>query len=130
MPAAATCCTRPSLGDDYGEGDDIAVDADGNAYVTGCGNDAAFVAKLNASGSDLVYATFLDGNGPDWGNGIAVDADGNAYVTGTTGSSDFPTTDGAFKMSHDNYWDDGFVAKLNCQRRRRGVRDVPRRQRQ
>jgi hypothetical protein len=49
------------------------------------------VAKLNASGSALVYSTYLGGSGLDEGLGIAVDASGNAYVTGGTASTNFPT---------------------------------------
>ncbi len=56
----------------------------------------AFVSKLNASGSNLMYSTFLAGSLDDVAAGIAVDASGNAYVAGTTDSSDFPTTSGAF----------------------------------
>src|SRR5206468_12509852 len=85
-------------------GHSIAVDAAGNAYVTGFtgstnfpatlgafqttpgggffGGDA-FVTKLNANGV-LQYSTYLGGFDIDWGNGIAVDAAGNAYVTGAT----------------------------------------------
>jgi hypothetical protein len=92
---------------DLGEG--IAVDAAGAAYVTGVtqspdfptghplqptlrGNADAFVAKLSADGTALVYATFLGGSSSsDEGRGIAVDATGAAYVTGPTGSPDFPT---------------------------------------
>ena len=51
----------------------------------------AFVAKLNAAGSALVYSTYLGGSGDDSGHGIAVDSSGNAYVTGYTDSTDFPT---------------------------------------
>jgi Abnormal spindle-like microcephaly-assoc'd, ASPM-SPD-2-Hydin/Beta-propeller repeat len=92
----------------------ISVDASGNAYVTGVatstdfptvnpvqatyhGNQDAFVTKLNASGSALVYSTYLGGSGSDGGFGIAVDAAGNAYVGGDTGSKDFPITAGAFQ---------------------------------
>ena len=118
-------------GDDVGYG--IAVDAAGNAYVTGCtdssnfpttagacdttyngGSSDVFVAKLNASGSGLVYSTYLGGSGhDDYGSGIAVDAAGNAYVTGYTYSSDFPTTAGALDRTY-NGGGDVFVAKLNA----------------
>jgi hypothetical protein len=95
----------------------IAADAAGNAYVTGQayspgfpttpgafqptngGYNDAFVSKLNATGSALVYSTYLGGNGGDWGNGIAVDASGSAYVTGGTSSSNFPTTPGALQTT-------------------------------
>ena len=95
-------------GGDFGRG--IAVDAAGNAYVTGSttsnnfptvrpfqatylggGNSDAFVTKLSAAGSALLYSTYLGGNGGDLGYGIAVDATGNSYITGITSSSNFPT---------------------------------------
>ena len=94
-------------GSGYEEPAALAVDADGNAYVTGQtdswdfptfsaiqssrhGMDDAFVTKLDASGS-IVYSTYLGGNGEDAGSGIAVDALGRAYVAGYTISGDFPT---------------------------------------
>jgi hypothetical protein len=95
----------------------IAVDASGNAYVTGmtsspdfptvnpfqASNNSAlgtgFVAKLNPSGSALVYSTYLGGSVADVGNGIAVDSSGNAHVTGDTLSTDFPVTSGAFQTT-------------------------------
>ena len=49
------------------------------------------MAKLNPTGSALVYSTYLGGSGVALGFGIAVDSSGNAYVTGYTGSTDFPT---------------------------------------
>ena len=54
----------------------------------------AFVARVNPSGTALVYAGFLGGSGWDEGHGIAVDSSGNAYVTGETESSDFPAVVG------------------------------------
>jgi uncharacterized repeat protein (TIGR01451 family) len=95
----------------------IAVDASGNAYVTGtaasrnfptfnpfqptnhCTSDPStnvFVTKFNAKGAALVYSTYLGGSGGaygcDVGKGISVDRSGNAYVTGMTRSTNFPTT--------------------------------------
>jgi hypothetical protein len=72
-----------------------------------------FVTKLNASGSALVYSTFLGGTGTDGGAGIAVDGRGRAYVTGTTfGSTDYPTTRGAFDRTYNGGNSDAFVTKL------------------
>ena len=71
----------------------------------------AFVAKLNPSGSSLLYSTYLGGSDAE-GGGIAVDAAGSAYVTGVTFLGDFPTTAGAFQTSFGGGFDT-FVAKLN-----------------
>jgi hypothetical protein len=109
----------------------IAVDAAGDAYVTGLvyssdfpttagafqtsrrGTNNAFVTKLNATGTALVYSTYLGGNSDDRGHAIAVDAAGNAFVTGLTNSSSFPTTAGAFQRSNKGYYN-AFVTKLNA----------------
>ncbi len=103
----------------------IAVDGAGNVYVTGDTNSAdfpvtpgafqttlgggicfnkpcfdVFVAKLNPTGSALVYATFVGGSHDDYSHGIAVDGSENAYVAGISASTDFPTTPGAFDTTH------------------------------
>jgi len=127
-----------------GSGDDkgtaITVDPAGNAYVTGGtgstdfpttagafqpawggGFDKTFVTKLNATGSTLVYSTYLGGGSGASSSGIAVDADGNAYIIGLTFLqcgrfscfSDFPTTLGAFQPSYGGGNSDAFVTKLN-----------------
>lgn len=63
---------------------------------------------------DLIYSTFLGGGWSDGGGAIAVDAAGSAYVTGFTDSENFPTTPGAFDISHNSFYhSDAFVAKLN-----------------
>ena len=128
-------------GDDLGYA--IALDGAGSAYVTGltgcpppppyrprsCSDfpttpDAfdptlnaffdAFLTKFDASGSDLVYSTYLGGGGiVDVGYGVAVDGAGNAHVTGRTGSNDFPTTAGAFDTSYNGNGD-VFVTKLDA----------------
>ena len=90
----------------------IAVDSQGNAYVTGRAaisgfpttpgafkttsvSGGAFVTKLDPTGSSLVYSTFLSGvNGDSVGTAIAVDPSGNAYVTGSTDADDFPIVNG------------------------------------
>jgi hypothetical protein len=120
------------VGDDLIE--DMVVDADGNAYLTGYtdslnfpvtagafdqtyngGNSDVFVTKLNPSGSGLVYSTLLGGSGSngDVGYAIAVDRAGNAYVTGRT-FMNFPTTAGAFDTTWNGGGSDAFVAKLDA----------------
>ena len=100
-------------GSGFDEARGIAVDGDGNAYLTGktespdfpalnalqsrcvlttrgeCAGEA-FVAKLSAGGSEVLYSTFLGGSGGDSGAAITVDAAGHAYVAGVTSSLDFP----------------------------------------
>jgi hypothetical protein len=70
------------------------------------------VAKLNPSGSGLVYSTFIGGTSPDDAFGIAIDASRNAYVTGDT-TGNFPTTAGAFDTTPGG-GSDGWLAKLNA----------------
>lgn len=125
------------IGREQGQG--IAVDANGNAYITGItessdnpftsayegfpvtpgafqmrGSFDAFVTKLNPKGSALVYSTYLGGSaGVDRGWAIAIDLAGNAYVTGDTTSSDFPTAN-AIQATYGGGLSDAFVAKLNA----------------
>src|SRR5437867_11791870 len=63
------------------------------------GNVLSFVSKLNASGTGLIYSTYLGGSGGDWPSGLAVDANGYAYVVGYTASNDFPVTNNAFQTT-------------------------------
>jgi len=103
------------------QGNAIALDSSGNAYVVGytkSGNYPvtpgvfqgtcascksalvdAVVTKLNSSGTALVYSTFLGGNNADDAYAIAVDSSDNAYVTGYTYSTNFPTSPGAFQTT-------------------------------
>jgi len=117
----------------------IAIDAAGNAYVTGAadsadfpttpgsydrtwaGNDA-FVAKLNPTGSGLLYSTFLGGARTEIGWAISVDASGAAYIAGETHSPDFPATAGAADRTcgtdgmcnaEGTDGSDAFIAKLD-----------------
>jgi hypothetical protein len=121
-------------GNSFDGGYSIAVDASGNAYVTGWTsstnfpttpgafqttygggdfNGDAFVTKLNPTGSALVYSTYLGGNSNDVGHDIAVDASGNAYIAGFTSSTNFPTTLGAFQTTYGGGIVNAFVTKLN-----------------
>ena len=114
----------------------VAVDALGNAYVTGStysnqasfpvkdgpstihqGDSDAFVAKVQADGSDLAYCGYIGGGDYDDGSGIAVDASGSAFITGTTASTEatFPVRIGP-DMSHnggtEELHEDAFVARV------------------
>ncbi len=112
------------------QGASIAVNSAGEAYVTGVttsldfpaspGYDTspsvipeAFVVKLNAAGTGLLYATFLGGSSDDYGSGIAVDNTGEVYVVGATASPDFPASVGSgYDTTHNDLFD-AYVVKLN-----------------
>lgn len=112
------------------EGFGIAVDSTGDAYVTGLtfstdfpttpgafqrtlnGNEDAFVTKLNATGSTLVFSTLLGGSSFDQGNTVALDSAANVLVAGETSSTNFPVTADAFRSSSQGA-NDAFVTKLN-----------------
>ncbi|MCX6584659.1 MAG: SBBP repeat-containing protein [Candidatus Aminicenantes bacterium] len=115
------------------QGDGIAVDTSGCAYVTGAtdstetdfpvtvgpeltfnGAKDAFVAKVRADGTGLVYCGYIGGSGNDYGQGIAVDASGCAYITGNTDSTEttFPVIGGPDLTQ--NGGQDAFVAKVNA----------------
>lgn len=116
-----------SLGD---VGYSIAVDGAGSAYITGYtqssdfptanplqsayagGDQSAFVTKINAAGSALVYSTFLGGRFGAYGYAIAVDGAGNAYVTGTAGGGDFPVAN-AMQALPGVGANNAFVSKIN-----------------
>ena len=121
-------------GSDSGSG--IAVDGGGNVHISGQttsaafpglppapglpnGGKDAFISKINAAGTAVVYTTYIGGSAGIYESaiGIAVDASGNAYVTGLTDSADFPTTAGAYDRTfHGPVGDpiDAFVTKLNA----------------
>jgi hypothetical protein len=71
------------------------------------------VTKLNATGTALVYSTYIGGSSDEKGYGIAVDGSGNAYVTGYTYSTDYDVTPGAFQTTNEG-GRDVFVTKLNA----------------
>jgi len=125
------------LGSDGGDdGLAIAVDGAGNAYITGdttsptfpgvssgsiqpapgdgLGAYDGFVTKINATGTAIVYSTFLGGNTNDFGNGIAVDGDGNAYIAGGTSSTNFPGVSGSSIQPALDGPGDAFVTKINA----------------
>jgi len=114
----------------YGTIQAIAVDSAGEAFVTGIttggpftgippggaqgvnnGGGDAFVAKLSADATKLIYFTFLGGTGLDQGTGIAVDSQGYAYIAGQTDSTGLATPGTAQQTLAGGI--DGFVAKLN-----------------
>ncbi|HBR15995.1 MAG TPA: hypothetical protein DD725_00080 [Deltaproteobacteria bacterium] len=119
----------------YDDGWGIAIDASGNAYITGwtysadfptvspiqgiCNNcptySDAYVTKINASGDAVIYSTYIGGSNEDWSYGIAVDASGNAYIAGLTVSSDFPVASPiqAACIDCSNSYSDAFITKIN-----------------
>ena len=76
------------------------------------GNFDVFVAKLDASGSNLLYSTYLGGSQEEIGDEIAVDSMQNVYITGYTKSTDYPTTPSSYDTSQ-NGDKDIFVSKIN-----------------
>jgi len=123
-------------GDRIDSGAAIAIDVDGNAYVTGSTISVnfpvtqgalkttllpiassvygyeAFVSKINAAGTQIVYSTYLGTNqGSDSAGGIAVDTSGNAYITGSTDHASFPIVNAQQPVFGGN--GDAFIAKLN-----------------
>jgi uncharacterized repeat protein (TIGR01451 family) len=123
-------------GSSFDEGNGIAVDGSGNAYITGQtdsdestfpvtvgpdtsfnGSGDAFVAKVKADGSGLDYAGYIGGSQNDTADGIAVDGAGNAYVVGTTASdqNSFPVTEGPDLTFHGTGGNnDAFIAKVKA----------------
>jgi len=115
-------------GTDYDYGSGIAVDNEGNSYLSGytlsllpitpdafdatrSGADS-FVAKISSSGSEILYLTYLGGSGWEQMTKIALDSRNNFYVAGTTDSENFPTISGVFGYEFKGSTDT-FVTKLN-----------------
>ena len=131
-PAGSALVFSTYLGGDSATvGDAIAVGASGNVYVTGsttsnnfplvnatqtnclsCSSySSAFVAQFNATGSTLLFSTYLGGGNETAGYGIAVDSSGNAYVAGLTKSTNFPTVN-PFQATDKNTSQTAFIAKF------------------
>jgi hypothetical protein len=110
----------------------VAIDAQGNCYVTGftsstnfptknplqknnAGSIDTFVLKLNRTGTALVYSTYIGGSSTEYPFGISVDSTGEAYELGNTGSANFPTTAGSFQptCASCNNYPDVFITKLS-----------------
>lgn len=112
---------------------DVVVDSAGNTYITGntmsadfpvdedaiqpeyaggTGAGDVFVAKLNPSGTEFVFCTYLGGADNDGGVGIAIDPQRNVYVTGGADSADFPVTSGVWQNEKAGARD-AFIAKLS-----------------
>ncbi|MHA1663006.1 MAG: SBBP repeat-containing protein [Candidatus Thorarchaeota archaeon] len=121
-------------GEDVDKGEAVFVDDEGSIYITGetssynfplvnsFGNrtrySAVFIAKLNASGNDLIYSSVIGGeNGDAIGFALVGDSQGNAYVAGVTTSDDFPTVN-AYNATPNpvgpGYRNDGIVLCLNA----------------
>jgi hypothetical protein len=123
-------------GSDYDVATSVAVDASGSAYITGTtksqnfptssnafqtthgGSDQthqvgdAFVTKVSADGTGLTYSTLIGGADGDAGQSIFVDSKGYAYIAGYTGSTNFPTTTGAYTDEYVGAGD-AFYTKVN-----------------
>ncbi len=111
----------------------LVIDNDGNAYISGFTDSRdfpttsgaydttrwdtdAFITKLNADGTALVFSTYFGGSKYEGGSSLALDNAGNVFIAGTTSSTNLPTTDGAFQTTFGGKGSghgDVFVAKLN-----------------
>ncbi len=122
-PSGTSLVYSTFLGGNYEDGgNSIGIDKKGNTYITGytispdfpVTNDAfqtalnnglngnAFLTKLSAAGTFLVYSTFFGGSTYDVATSIVVDEKGNAFITGQNFSNDFPTTSGAYQTASDS----------------------------
>ncbi len=123
-------------GDGSDRANGLALDPAGNVYIVGSTNSDnfprvnalqasrrsalfadAFICKLTPNGG-FIYATYLGGDREDEALAVAADAAGSAYVTGSTGSENFPVSEGAFQTTSDppnsiGRPSDAFVAKIN-----------------
>jgi hypothetical protein len=115
-------------GSDYELPVSVAVDANGIAYVAGftyswdypktvnglpyAGNGDGFVTKVNGTGSDLLFSTFLGGTQLDYLNGLTLDSNGSPYITGATFSPDFPGSATASTQTRGSDAD-GFISQFD-----------------
>jgi hypothetical protein len=117
-------------GNDLDIASSMALDTTGQIYLTGStwsadypvtagtydpshnGLRDVYLLKLHASGTSVLFSTFLGGQGQDEATGVAVDQAGQAFLTGWTTSSNFPTTPGAFDPDHNGGTWDAFVTKV------------------
>jgi hypothetical protein len=127
-PALVYSTYLGGTGDD--QGNVIAVDPSGNVYVVGNtastnfptttpyqgsnagGTTDVFVAKLNATGSAIIYSTYLGGSALDAATGLAIDSSGNVYIGGSTASTNFPMASAI--DSSESGTSDAFITKLNA----------------
>jgi hypothetical protein len=117
-------------GSDQDQANGVRVDSAGNVYLAGYtastnfptasalqtangGFQDAFITKINAAGTALVYSTYLGGSAQEQARGFTIDSAGNAYVTGFTASTNFPTAN-AFQASKGATNEDAFLTKLNA----------------
>jgi uncharacterized protein (TIGR03437 family) len=120
-------------GNNQERAESIAIDSTGAAFITGftwsidfpiknalqktiSGRPDAFVAKLAPTGDHFLFATYLGGSGPDYGEGLALDSDGNPVIVGGTSSPDFPVK-GALQTSlggRGGYPGNGFITKISA----------------
>jgi len=122
-PVLAYCTYLGGSGDD--EPQAIAIDSSGAIYVTGdtmsadfpgtspsaFTGDNVFVAKLDPTGSTLVYADYIGGNGASTGTAIALDGTDEVYVAGSTNATDFPSVSAIQRSAAGNT--DGFLTEVS-----------------
>ena len=122
--------TTGSNGPNYTVPSGLAVDAAGDAYIAGetnatdlpttlgvvqptlAGQNDAFIAELNSTGTGLVFSTYLGGSDYDGAFGVNLDAAGDTYVIGYTSSHDLPTTANALQHSRGRGTHQAFAGEL------------------